>query len=85
MSRTFSKHWIDNYAEEGLPKHTCPECGQSVGAVAGDIYQGTTYDSGLSDWQGWAVLKCGHAIGIYRYADGTEAIMPTDGSIKITS
>jgi hypothetical protein len=75
----FTKHWIDNYAVEGATKYTCPTCGVSSGLVAGDMYRGTTYENGESDWRGWGVLKCGHAVSRDWYADeDTERLTPND-------
>ena len=71
-----SKYWAETYGHEGDRKFECPECGKTVGAVAGDTNIGTRYEDGTFDSQGWRVLKCGHGISVYSYANGTENIAP---------
>lgn len=77
-----TKHWVENYALEGREIFTCPTCRQVRGAVAGDTHIGTRYDNGRWDSQGWRVLKCGHGIGVYDYADGTRQIIPSNDLVK---
>lgn len=70
-----TEYWAKTYGVEGTEKFTCPECGQSTGAVAGDTFIGTRYGNGRFDSSGWRVLKCGHSIGVYDYADGSRQIV----------
>ena len=77
-----TKHWIENYAHEGKERFTCPICNQERGSVAGDTHIGTRYDNGKWDSQGWRVLKCGHGINVYDYADGSRQITPANNLVK---
>lgn len=77
-----SSYWARTYGREGNKKYDCPECGEVVGAVAGDTHIGTRYDNGKWDSQSWCALKCGHGISIYSYADGTEQIIPAPELMK---
>jgi hypothetical protein len=77
-----SKYWAITYGREGKREFICPECGKRGGAVAGDTHIGTRYDNGKWDSQGWRVLKCGHGISVYDYADGTRQIAPAPSLVS---
>ena len=79
---TISTYWAKTYGLEGSTKYTCPTCDKVSGAVTGDTHISTRYDNGKWDSQGWAVLKCGHGIGIYDYANGTQQILPAPELVK---
>ena len=70
-----SKYWAKTYGLEGSEEFDCPECGSIIGAVAGDTHTGTRYNNGKWDSWGWRVLKCGHGIGVYDYANGGRSIV----------
>lgn len=79
---TISAYWAKTYGREGATKYTCPTCGEVKGAVTGDTHIGTRYVNGTWDSRTWLVLKCGHAIEIDDYADGTEQIYPAPELMK---